>query len=514
MVQSLPVKARQKLLNRVLKQKISISQACREFGVSRVVFYKWLRRYQAGKELRDKPRRIRSFWRQVDQKIVEQVQKVALDHPEWSKYRIHEALPKDGYGQPILGIHGVYNILRRLTLSTPEKRACQKQLLAQKRSRVLTPQERLAMINRVLKGGLTVTQACRELSISRMTFYKWIKRYQKTALPDEQLTFLKNKERQVKRWWRQATSGQEELVLKVVIESPNLSKYKIAEKLGKIAGYSFLGAHGVYNVLRRRNLTLPEARLAYSQTMAPIAKPVPWVDRLHLVWEKFIPALAPAPPPHFGKLLGSFLAPFAFASILGSIFLLWLRILGGQPFSVQLGLIFASLSLTFGFFFFLYSLKYYFTLVLILGFSRQVSGPARLASESIAGGEENGNGKRGILERLFGVNFNSNGHKNSGGDGNGNGHTGLGITGGLQPDLSKVELQRKPFVSIHLPLYNEPRVVDRLLTACTGMDYENYEVIIVDDSTDQTTQILRNWQGHPRLKIIHRENRQGFKGGA
>ncbi|TMC36976.1 MAG: glycosyltransferase family 2 protein, partial [Chloroflexi bacterium] len=73
---------------------------------------------------------------------------------------------------------------------------------------------------------------------------------------------------------------------------------------------------------------------------------------------------------------------------------------------------------------------------------------------------------------------------------------------------------RQPFVSIHLALYNERRVVDRLLEACTSFDYENYEVIVADDSTDETVEKLKRWKDHPRVRIIHRSSRKGFKGGA
>jgi len=75
-------------------------------------------------------------------------------------------------------------------------------------------------------------------------------------------------------------------------------------------------------------------------------------------------------------------------------------------------------------------------------------------------------------------------------------------------------LRRKPFVSIMIPTYNEKNVVDRILEACTNIDYDNYEVIVVDDSTDETVSILRHWAKHPRVKVIHREHRTGWKGGA
>ena len=40
------------------------------------------------------------------------------------------------------------------------------------------------------------------------------------------------------------------------------------------------------------------------------------------------------------------------------------------------------------------------------------------------------------------------------------------------------------FVSVLLPTYNEPNVVDRLLRACTSFNLKYFEVIVVDDSND------------------------------
>ncbi|MEN2974731.1 MAG: glycosyltransferase family 2 protein, partial [Candidatus Caldarchaeales archaeon] len=82
------------------------------------------------------------------------------------------------------------------------------------------------------------------------------------------------------------------------------------------------------------------------------------------------------------------------------------------------------------------------------------------------------------------------------------------ITNGGRVDRSP------PMISIHIPLYNEEKVVDRLMEALTSIDYPNYEVIVVDDSTDSTIEKLKKWNNHPKVKIIHRDNRRGFKGGA
>lgn len=71
------------------------------------------------------------------------------------------------------------------------------------------------------------------------------------------------------------------------------------------------------------------------------------------------------------------------------------------------------------------------------------------------------------------------------------------------------------FVSILLPIYNEPNVIDRLLKACTSFDYHEYEIIIIDDSDDEvTTKKIMSWKKNNRIKFIHRNARKGWKGGA
>ena len=75
-----------------------------------------------------------------------------------------------------------------------------------------------------------------------------------------------------------------------------------------------------------------------------------------------------------------------------------------------------------------------------------------------------------------------------------------------------------PSVSVHIPVYNENSVVTRLLDSVLAFDYpsDRLEIVLVDDSDDGTTQILRKYEAkHPGLlRIIHREHREGFKAGA
>src|ERR1700694_2571842 len=144
---------------------------------------------------------------------------------------------------------------------------------------------------------------------------------------------------------------------------------------------------------------------------------------------------------------------------------------------------FAFTGLFLGAVFFAYAVKYYLSTVIVL-------------ITTLAFGRSGSNGPNG--------NGNGNGGQHSGlnriGNGNGNGyHIGLGY---------------HPFVSVHVAAYNEKRVIERLLTALAALEYPEYEVVLVDDSTDESVEILKRWRDRPRFKILHRTSRAGYKGGA
>lgn len=82
-------------------------------------------------------------------------------------------------------------------------------------------------------------------------------------------------------------------------------------------------------------------------------------------------------------------------------------------------------------------------------------------------------------------------------------------------------LQPLPPVTIQLPIYNEKYVVRRLIEACCNLDYprELLEIQVLDDSTDETTDIIRQLVGAKKatgINIHHLQRRQrtGFKAGA
>jgi cellulose synthase/poly-beta-1,6-N-acetylglucosamine synthase-like glycosyltransferase len=85
-----------------------------------------------------------------------------------------------------------------------------------------------------------------------------------------------------------------------------------------------------------------------------------------------------------------------------------------------------------------------------------------------------------------------------------------------RPDLGTF-----PSVTVQLPIFNEFYVVRRLIDAVCGLDYpkEKLEVQVLDDSTDETTDVVADAVRMYRelgcnIKHITRENRSGFKAGA
>lgn len=96
---------RLQLINRVLKGE-QIKTVCCQEGVSRQFFYLWLKK-----------------WRRQPVKAREQaVLRVVFKHPEYGIRKIVGSLPKIGR-RPLLGHHGVQNVLKRYGLLSQRQRS-------------------------------------------------------------------------------------------------------------------------------------------------------------------------------------------------------------------------------------------------------------------------------------------------------------------------------------------------------------------------------------------------------
>jgi exo-beta-1,3-glucanase (GH17 family)/cellulose synthase/poly-beta-1,6-N-acetylglucosamine synthase-like glycosyltransferase len=79
--------------------------------------------------------------------------------------------------------------------------------------------------------------------------------------------------------------------------------------------------------------------------------------------------------------------------------------------------------------------------------------------------------------------------------------------------------EKCPRISVHLPTYNEPpQMVIATIDALTRLDYDDYEVIVLDNNT-KDSEVWRPVEAHcrtlgPRFRFFHFDNVPGFKAGA
>lgn len=97
---------------------------------------------------------------------------------------------------------------------------------------------------------------------------------------------------------------------------------------------------------------------------------------------------------------------------------------------------------------------------------------------------------------------------------------GAGLSSSILPP-SPVDDHAWPRVTVQLPVFNERHVVERLIDACARLDYpaDRLQILVLDDSTDQTTAIAQRRAAHWRalgtdIQVVHRTERPGYKAGA
>ena len=90
------------------------------------------------------------------------------------------------------------------------------------------------------------------------------------------------------------------------------------------------------------------------------------------------------------------------------------------------------------------------------------------------------------------------------------------------PDLSSPpELLDPPKVCVQLPVYNEPKVIERLLECVAKLEYPRdcLEIQVLDDSSDETSDLIDSFVQRLEfsdltISVIRRSSRRGYKAGA
>jgi transposase len=126
----------------------NVSQACREFGISRTLFYRWRRRYLAyGPDglypKRPGPSRGRPPTLSVEAERA--LLAVALAHPTWGPARIGAHLARPEHGGWNLAPATIYRFLRRVGLQTRYKRLAVLEVHSAQTAGLLTDRTRRAL---------------------------------------------------------------------------------------------------------------------------------------------------------------------------------------------------------------------------------------------------------------------------------------------------------------------------------------------------------------------------------
>ncbi len=69
-------------------------------------------------------------------------------------------------------------------------------------------------------------------------------------------------------------------------------------------------------------------------------------------------------------------------------------------------------------------------------------------------------------------------------------------------------MEKKPLISVIVPIYNVEKYLDRCIKSIVNQTYENLEIILVDDgSPDNSPKMCDEWaKKDKRIKVIHKEN--------
>ncbi len=368
--------------------------------------------------------------------------------------------------------------------------------------------------------GRTIVDICNEFNISRKTYYKWKNLFEKN-------NSVENRQRGRKKT---VDPRIEKIVIDLIKLNPGWSVDKLYLFLMENNNnQQLVSRHWIQLLLQKNKLSTLESRMKYSYMHSPQPAPaqeVPAVEVIPAIEQQAVLHAGDASPPRITPSLNlSFdTIPSFAASLFNKQTVTWLfksdklylsgtvivsiinallvsRIIGAvaaaEEISGKIGTFLSAIALFCGIFFFLYSIKYYITIAAVILKSR--SDKKKSTSPGLV---EKVTGEipyigpviQSLYKRVT--------------------RTELDPVS-LHKEVQNTELTEYPFFSVQIPLYNEKKVANRVTAAAAAMDYPNFEVLVCDDSTDETTQLLYDkWNGHDKVKILHRTIRSGFKGAA
>jgi CMP-N-acetylneuraminic acid synthetase len=65
-----------------------------------------------------------------------------------------------------------------------------------------------------------------------------------------------------------------------------------------------------------------------------------------------------------------------------------------------------------------------------------------------------------------------------------------------------------PKITVYIPAYNYGKYIEQAIESVLNQTMDDWELIVINDgSTDNTSEILKKYEGHPKIRIIEQDNR-------
>ena len=108
--------------------------------------------------------------------------------------------------------------------------------------------QKMTLLLAVEDSGFSVSEACKRLEIPRSTYYRW-----KANLRKEGPLGLEDRKSSPKNQWNALTPNEEEIILKIASEEPELSSREISYKITDTESFS-VSESTVYRILKKAGL--------------------------------------------------------------------------------------------------------------------------------------------------------------------------------------------------------------------------------------------------------------------
>lgn len=75
----------------------------------------------------------------------------------------------------------------------------------------------------------------------------------------------------------------------------------------------------------------------------------------------------------------------------------------------------------------------------------------------------------------------------------------------------RVDVQPAAKISVFIPAYNAEKFIAQAIESVLNQRYQQYELIIIDDgSVDHTATIIKQYQAHPQVRVVHNSQNMGM----